>query len=279
MIDQIVALFQFFFNSYSSIGTTFADYAGSATAATLTNFINSVAIAIKPIGYSLLCVFALLEFAQLSERVGNVTGFMGAGLVINVLVELILCKLVVDNSTEICNFLITLGDNLTEIVLSDTSQGVFSPDNLYKGIRNAFPNWWDILGQIGFFLVSCLFIFIASLGILIVKIVYLARFIQLFVYTAVSPIPLSTCLSKHFNVATNFIKSFFAVCLQGALLILVQAIFGSIFTTQINGVSNITQGDWGALWSMLGSILFYSILFVVTAFQTQKWANSICHAM
>lgn len=94
-----------------------------------------------------------------------------------------------------------------------------------------------------------------------------------------SPIPLSTCLSKHFNVATNFIKSFFAVCLQGALLILVQAIFGSIFTTQINGVSNITQGDWGALWSMLGSILFYSILFVVTAFQTQKWANSICHAM
>lgn len=279
MIDQIVALFQFFFDSVFSVGTTFASYAGSATDTMLTTIINNTATAIKPIGYSLLCVFALLEFAQLSERVGNVTGFMGAGLVINVLVKLILCKLVIDNSTEICGFLMNLGDNITQIISNSLPHGVFDPNALYNGIENAFPNWWDILGQIGFFLVSCLFIFISCLGILIVKIIFLARFIQLFVYTAVSPIPLSTCLSKHFNVAPNFIKSFFSVCLQGALLILIKGIFYSIFVTQINSVANITQGDWGALWSMLGSILFYSILFVVTAFQTQKWANSICHAM
>lgn len=65
----------------------------------------------------------------------------------------------------------------------------------------------------------------------------------------------------------------------GCIAYINQGYFYSIFVTQINSVANITQGDWGALWSMLGSILFYSILFVVTAFQTQKWANSICHAM
>lgn len=279
MIDQIVALFKFFFDSVFSIGVTFSDYAGATAANSLTNIINATAVAIKPIGYSLLCVFALLEFAQLSERVGNVTGFMGAGLVINVLVKLILCKLVIDNSTEICNFLMSLGDSISSIISQSLTDKSFNPDALYKGIKNAFPNWWDILGQVGFFLVSCLFIFISCIAILVVKIVFLARYIQIFVYTAVSPIPLSTCLSKHFNVAPNFIKSFFSVCLQGGLLILVKSVFYTIFVTQLNGVVSITKGDWGALWSMLGSILFYSLLFVVIAFQTQKWASSICHAM
>lgn len=225
MIDQIVALFQFFFDSVFSVGTTFASYAGSATDTMLTTIINNTATAIKPIGYSLLCVFALLEFAQLSERVGNVTGFMGAGLVINVLVKLILCKLVIDNSTEICGFLMNLGDNITQIISNSLPHGVFDPNALYNGIKNAFPNWWDILGQIGFFLVSCLFIFISCLGILIVKIIFLARFIQLFVYTAVSPIPLSTCLSKHFNVAPNFIKSFFFCVFTGCIAYINQGYF------------------------------------------------------
>lgn len=277
MQDQIVSLFVWLFNCMSGLSVDVNTFFGTS-GASVTSMVNNIATAIKPIGYALLALFALLEFAQLSERVGNVNGFMGAGLVINVLVKLCLCKLVVDNSTEICSFLVTLADDITtKIGVANVSS--VNIEQFKQNIQNAFPNWWDIFGQLGFFIVSCLFIFISSIAIQMVKIIYAARYIQLYAMSAISPIPLSTCLSKHFNAAPNFIKSFFAVCLQGGLLILVIKIFNVIFVAQINGIGTLTQGDWGSLWGMLGSVLFSSILLLVSSFQTQKWANSICHAM
>lgn len=277
MQDQIVSLFTWLFNCMTSLSVDVNSFFGS-NGTSVENMVNNIATAIKPIGYGLLALFALLEFAQLSERVGNVTGFMGAGLVINVLVKLCLCKLVVDNSTEICSFLITLSDDITTKIGAASVSSV-NVQQFKDNIQNAFPNWWDIFGQLGFFIVSVLFIFISSIAIVMVKIIYAARYVQLYAMSAFAPIPLSTCLSKHFNAAPNYIKSFFAVGLQGGLLILVIKIFNVIFVSQINGIGTLTQGDWGALWSMLGSVLFSSILLLVSSFQTQKWANSICHAM
>ncbi len=277
MEDQIIALFQFLFDSMSNIGTSFSSFAGSSTDTVVTT-VNGVATVIKPIGYALLALFALLEMAQLSERVGNVTGFMGAGLVINVLVKLCLCKLVVDNSTEICTFLVNLGDDILNRI------GVVSVSNidtalLRQNLQNAFPDWWDIFGQLGFFIVAMIFVFISAIAVTVVKVIYAARYLELYAMTAVSPIPLSTCLSKHFNAAPNFIKSLFAVCLQGGLLMLVTKIFNVIFVNEMNSIGAIPVNGWVMIWSMLGSILFNSILFLVGSLQTQKWAKSICHAM
>lgn len=278
MEDQIVSLFVWLFNSMSKLNVNFDTFVGGSGVGTVATMVNNIATTIKPIGYALLALFALLEFAQLSERVGNVTGFMGAGLVINVLVKLCLCKLVVDNSTEICSFLVTLANDITAKIGAANVRSV-NIQQFEQNIRSAFPNWWDIFGQLGFFVVSCLFIFLSGLAIVIVKIIYAARYVELYAMSAISPIPLSTCLSKHFNAAPNFIKSFFAVCLQGGLLILVIKIFNVIFVSQINGIGTLSQGDWGPLWTMLGSILFSATLLLVCTFQTQKWAKSICHAM
>lgn len=277
MEDQIVSLFQFLFDLMTGISTDFSSFAGSSTG-TVVATVNNVATAIKPIGYALLALFALIEMAQLSERVGNVTGFMGAGLVISVLVKLCLCKLVVDNSTEICTFLVTLGDNIISKV-GATSVATVNIEQFKQNIHSAFPDWWDIFGQLGFFIVSAIFIFISAIAIIVVRVIYAARYLELYAMTAISPIPLSTCLSKHFNTAPNFIKSFFAVCLQGALLMLVTKIFNVIFVNEINGLGSLPVNGWAMIWSMLGSILFNSILFLVGSLQTQKWAKSICHAM
>lgn len=277
MEDQIVSLFTFLFDLMKGWGTDFSSFAGNSTG-TVESTVNNVAMAIKPMGYALLALFALIEMAQLSERVGNVTGFMGAGLVISVLVKLCLCKLVVDNSTEICSFLVGLGDTVVSKVGTTTVASV-NIEQFKQNIHSAFPDWWDIFGQLGFFIVSAIFIFISMIAITVVKVIFAARYLEIYAMTAVSPIPLSTCLSKHFNAAPNFIKSLFAVCLQGALLMLVTKIFNVIFVSEINGLGTLPLNGWSLLWSMLGSILFNSILFLVAAMQTQKWAKSICHAM
>jgi hypothetical protein len=274
MVDQIVALFTWLFELMGNVSNSFDTYAGVTSAS---GIIGTVATSIKPVGYALLALFAMLEMAQLSERVGNVNGFMGAGLVINVLVKLLLCKLVVDNSTEICAFVMSITDQVTSLIGNTTITSI-DIERFKTNLTNAFPNWWDIFGQLGFFIVSLLFVGLSSLAIIATKIIFAARFIELYVLTAVSPIPLSTCLSKHFNAAPNFIKTLLAVGLQGALLLLVLKIFNVIFVYQINHIT-ITAGDWGSIWGMLGTILFNSMLLLVSAFMTQRWAKSICHAM
>lgn len=278
MQDQIISLFEMFFDLLSSLDTSITSVAGAGAESTLFSVMGMFATTIKPIGYSLLALFAMLEFAQLSERVGNVTGFMGTGLVIEVLIKLILCKLVVDNSTQICTFVIGIGDNITTLIGSQNVSSV-NFEQFKQNIINAFPDWWDIFGQLAFFIISALFIFLSSIAIIFVQVIYAARYIELYVYMAVSPIPLSTCLSKHFNAAPNFIKNLFAVALQGTLLLLVIKIFNLIFTFNINSLGTLETNDWGAIWSMLGTLLFNAILLLVSSFQTQKWAKSICHAM
>lgn len=278
MQDQIIALFEMFFNLLTTIETQFTSVAGAGAESAVVSAMGIFSTAVKPIGYSLLALFALLEFAQLSERVGNVTGFMGAGLVIEVLIKLILCKLVVDNSTQICTFVVGIGEDIATLIGAQSVNSV-NYAQFKQNIMNAFPDWWDIFGQLAFFIVSALFVFLSSLAVILVKVIYCARHIELFVYSAISPIPLSTCLSKHFNAAPNFIKNLFAVALQGTLLLLVIKIFNLIFAAQINSLGTLATNDWGAIWSMLGTLLFNAVLLLVASFQTQKWAKSICHAM
>lgn len=281
MLDMIIGMFQLLFeqlNSVNNLMSLNAVVGGASQATILRTFINNVAVALQPIGLVMLAMFAMIEFATLSERVGNINGFMGTGLVIEVLIKIVLCKLVLDNSVNICNFLLSLGDKIEQAIGSQTISGV-DFDQLKANISSAFPDWWDILGQIGFFIVSSIFLILCCFCIMIVTIIFSARLIEILVYTAVSPIPLSTCLSKHFNMAPNFIKTFLAVVLQGGLLLLLIKIFTVIFVSTINGLGTLSTGDWGALWGMLGSLLATSILFLVCSFQTQRWAKSICHAM
>ena len=83
---------------------------------TASTYIDQIALAIKPIAYVLLSVFALVEFIHLAERMSNINGFMGTSLVIEVLVKILIAKLVIDNSTELCRFIMEIIDEVSKAV-------------------------------------------------------------------------------------------------------------------------------------------------------------------
>ena len=57
------------------------------------------------------------------------------------------------------------------------------------------------------------------------------RFFKLYLYTAIAPIPLSTFAGEPSqNVGKSFVKSYSAVCLEGAIIILACIIF-SLFAS------------------------------------------------
>lgn len=284
-IDLMTALFQIMFNLSTGLSNT------ELLDDSLVPLISNLSTAIKPIGYALLAIFAVLELVQLSERMGNINGFAGTGLVIEVLIKVILCKVVVDNSTEICQFIISIADEASRNI-ADVNPGIITRAEVAEYIDRIYPSGiFDVLGKVSMFLIISVFCFLSLICMAIVYVVFMARVIEIYAYSAISPIPLSTCLSKSLNVAPNFIKNLLAVGLQGTLLILLVKIFNILILDEIGGIMNSTGGtrlfsfiiggssSFAQCMQLLITTVFMSILMLVCTFQTQKWAKSICHAM
>ena len=98
-------------------------------------------------------------------------------------------------------------------------------------------------------------IFITILSFVLILTVY-GRFFKLYMYTAISPVPLSTAAGESTqSVAITFIKSYVGVCLEGAIIVLACIIF-----SQFAGSSPVVDSEVSAI-SMLWS---YMLILVGT---------------
>ncbi|BBK22819.1 hypothetical protein Aargi30884_17220 [Amedibacterium intestinale] len=103
-------------------------------------------------------------------------------------------------------------------------------------------------------------LFITILSFVMIMSVY-GRFFRLYLYTAIAPIPLSGFAGEPTqNVGKSFLKSYTAVCLEGAIVVLACIIF-SLFATSPPVVDTsaaaITQ-----VWSYIGEIVFNMLVLV-----------------
>ena len=103
-------------------------------------------------------------------------------------------------------------------------------------------------------------LFITVLSFIMIMSVY-GRFFRLYLYTAIAPIPLSTFAGEPSqNVGKSFIKSYAAVCLEGAIIVLAYIIF-SLFAASPPAV----DPDAAAVtmvWSYIGELIFNMLVLV-----------------
>lgn len=103
-------------------------------------------------------------------------------------------------------------------------------------------------------------LFITVLSFIMIMTVY-GRFFKLYMYTALAPIPLSTFAGEPSqNVGKSFIKSYCAVLLEGAVIVLACIIF-SLFasTPQVvdANAAAVTQ-----VWAYIGELVFNMLVLV-----------------
>lgn len=103
-------------------------------------------------------------------------------------------------------------------------------------------------------------LFITVLSFIMIMTVY-GRFFKLFLYTAIAPVPLSAFAGEPSqNVGKSFIKSYAAVCLDGAIIVLACIIF-SLFAASPPAVdpnaAAVTQ-----VWSYVGELVFNMLILV-----------------
>ena len=85
--------------------------------------------------------------------------------------------------------------------------------------------------------------------------------VKLYMYTALAPIPLSTFAGEPSqNVGKSFIKSYCAVCLEGAVIVLSCIIF-SLFASS-PPVVNPDAAAVTQVWSYIGELLFNMLVLV-----------------
>ena len=103
-------------------------------------------------------------------------------------------------------------------------------------------------------------LFITVMSFILIMIVY-GRFFKLYMYTALAPIPLSTFAGEPSqNVGKSFIKSYCAVCLEGAVIVLSCIIF-SLFASS-PPVVNPDAAAVTQVWSYIGELLFNMLVLV-----------------
>lgn len=103
-------------------------------------------------------------------------------------------------------------------------------------------------------------LFITVLSFIMIMTVY-GRFFKLYLYTAIAPVPLSAFAGEPSqNVGKSFIKSYAAVCLEGAIIVLgciIFSLFASTPPVVDPNAAAVTQ-----VWSYIGELVFNMLVLV-----------------
>jgi hypothetical protein len=105
-------------------------------------------------------------------------------------------------------------------------------------------------------------LFVTVLSFVMILSVY-GRFFKIYLYTAIAPIPLSTFAGEPSQqIGKSFIKSYAAVCLEGAIIILACVIF-SLFASSPPEVDT-SAAVATMVWKYIGELIFNMLVLVGT---------------
>lgn len=240
---------------WSLITTTPQNFRGGA----IWSVIQNINTAVQGVGLGLLVLFFVVGMVKTCGSFADVKKPEHA---LKLFVRFILAKAVITQGMELMLTIFTIIQGVINTII--ISSGITNPNNL------ALPD--DIVSAIedcGFFesiplwavtLIGGLVVTVISL--ILILTVY-GRFFKLYMYTAIAPIPLSTFAGEPSqNVGKTFLKSYCAVCLEGAIIVLACIIFSLFASTPPEVDSSMSAVN--QVWSYIGQLIFNMLVLVGT---------------
>ena len=234
--------------------------------------VNIMDNAVMPVASMILALFLVLELYKISLRTENM-GAIGFEIPMKALFKFVICKSIMENlrlillaMNEVSTTLIT---NMNNVFNSSVTSDVTNIENITETIAS-MEFGVQLLTSVEVTIIWLLIKFIAVM----VTVIVTGRMIEMYILIAISPIPAATIPNSEASaIAKNFLKTFMAVCLQGAIIFLIVSMFGII----VNSVGISVNG--AEFTKSLFSILGYALVLVISLFSSGKWAKSICNAM
>ena len=213
--------------------------------------------AVQGIALALLVLFFLVGMVK---TCGSFAELKKPEHVLKLFVRFILAKAAVTYGLELMLAFIDVVQGLMATIMSaagfSATEGAALPEEMVTAIESA-----GFLESIPLWAVTLLGgLFITVLSFIVILAVY-GRFFKLYMYTAIAPIPLSTFAGEPSqSVGKSFVRSYAAVCLEGAIIMLACIIF-SLFASAPPAV-DATAPVVTQVWGYIGELIFNLLVLV-----------------
>ena len=213
--------------------------------------------ALQAIGYALLMLFFVVGVVK---TCGSFTEVKRPEHALKIFIRFAIAKGVVTYGLELMMALFNIIQGVTSTIMQTAGFGstedTVLPDEIIEAVEDcgffeSIPLWAvTLIGGL----------FITVLSFIMIMSVY-GRFFRLYLYTAIAPIPLSSFAGEPSqNIGRSFLKSYAAVCLEGAIVVLACIIF-SLFASS----PPVVDPDAAAVtmvWSYIGELIFNMLVLV-----------------
>lgn len=221
------------------------------------NVISSIHGALQAIGYALLVLFFVIGMVKTCGSFAEVKKPEHA---VKLFVRFAIAKGVITYGMELMMALLDIIQGVISTIMGAAGFGSPQETVLPNTIINAIEDcgFFESIPLWAVTLIGGLFIWVLSF--IMILSVY-GRFFKMYMYTAIAPIPLSTFAGEPSqNIGKSFLKSYAAVLLEGAIIVLACIIF-SVFASS-PPVVDPNAAAASMVWSYIGELIFNMLILV-----------------
>jgi hypothetical protein len=225
---------------------------------------------LQAIGYGLLVLFFVMG---VMKTCGSFAELKRPEQALKVSVRFAVAKGVITYGLELMNALLSIIQGVVSSIMRSggfgAPQETVLPQEIITAVEEA--GFFESIPLWAVTLIGGLFIWVLSFMMILT--VY-GRFFKLFMYTAIAPIPLATFAGEPSqSIGISFLKSYAAVCLEGAIIVLSCIIF-SVFAGSPPSIDpNAAAATM--VWNYIAELIFNMLVLVGTV----KMADRVVREM
>ena len=213
--------------------------------------------ALQAIGYALLVLFFVVGVVK---TCGSFVEVKKPEHALKLFVRFALAKALITYGMELMLALLSIIQGIVSSIMNAAGFGAPNSTVLPVEIVTAIEDcgFFESIPLWAVTLIGGLFIWV--LCFVMILSVY-GRFFKMYMYAALAPIPLSSFAGEPSqNVGKSFLKSYAAVCLEGAVIVLACIIF-SVFASSPPAVDPDAAAA-SMVWSYIGELVFHMLILV-----------------
>jgi len=257
VIQNLERSFSVWNDKLSELWQIIAESPQSFRGGSIWSIITGIHGTMQAVGYALLVLF----FAYgVIKTCGSVAEVKRPETVVKLFVRFALAKGVITYGMELMLALLSIVQGIISSIMNSagglSSISAVIPDEIAQAVDDtgffaSIPLWAVTL-------IGCLVVWV--LAFVMILSVY-GRFFKIYMYTAIAPVPLSTFGGEPTQyIGRSFLKSYTAVLLEGAIVVLACIIFNAFAGTppQVDSSASVTT----MVWTYLGDTIFNMLILV-----------------
>jgi hypothetical protein len=223
------------------------------------NVIKNIYGSMQAIGLALLVLFFVIG---VMKTCGSLSEIKRPEQALKLFIRFVIAKIVVTYGMDLMLAVFKISQGIVSKIISTANITSSTTSTLPQTIIDSVEkcSFFESIPLWAVTLIGGLIVTVLSF--IMIMTVY-GRFFKLYLYTAIAPIPLSTFAGEPTShVGKSFLKSYTAVCLEGAIIVIACIIFSLFASTPPvvdSSAAAVTQ-----VWKYIGELIFNMLVLVGT---------------